>query len=41
MEECRSLANEVAQLRRELAMSGGAAAPAEAEDVNGVAFLAQ
>lgn len=41
MEERRSLANEVAQLRRELAMSGGAAAPAEAEDVNGVAFLAQ
>jgi alanyl-tRNA synthetase len=41
MEERKTLANEVSQLRRELAMSGGVAAPAKAEDVNGVAFLAQ
>jgi alanyl-tRNA synthetase len=41
LEERKTLANEVSQLRRELAMSGGVAAPAKAEDVNGVAFLAQ
>ena len=42
MDERRALANEVAQLRRELAMSGGAGqgAPAE-ETVGGVAFLGQ
>ncbi|WP_299030313.1 alanine--tRNA ligase [uncultured Sulfitobacter sp.] len=40
MDERRSLANEVAQLRRELAMSGGASAPG-AQTVNGVAFHAQ
>ncbi|WP_370283218.1 alanine--tRNA ligase [Pseudooceanicola sp.] len=44
VDERRALANEVAQLRRELAMAGGsgqgAAAP-EAEEVNGVKFLAQ
>ncbi|MEH6646012.1 alanine--tRNA ligase [Sulfitobacter sp.] len=40
MDERRSLANEVAQLRRELAMSGGASAP-EAREINGVAFHAQ
>ncbi len=42
-DERRALANEVAQLRRELAMAGGAgpgAAP-EAKTVNGTAFLAQ
>ncbi|WP_299631170.1 alanine--tRNA ligase [uncultured Roseobacter sp.] len=42
MEERRNLSNEVAQLRRELAMSGGGgiAAP-EAHQINGVAFMAQ
>jgi alanyl-tRNA synthetase len=43
MEERRALANEVAQLRRELAMAGGTgqgAAP-EAREVGGVTFLAQ
>ena len=41
LDERKSLSNEVAQLRRELAMSGGAAAPAEAEDINGTKFFAQ
>ena len=40
IEERRSLANEVAQLRRELAMSGGSSTP-EAAEVNGVKFHAQ
>jgi len=40
MEERRSLANEVAQLRRELAMSGGNSTP-EATEINGVKFHAQ
>ena len=33
--------NEVAQLRRELAMGGGAAGGPEAKDINGVKFVAQ
>lgn len=41
MDERKALANEVAQLRRELAMSGGGKAEPQAEDVNGMAFLAQ
>jgi alanyl-tRNA synthetase len=41
MDERKALQNEVAQLRREVAMSGGGAAPAEAQTVNGVAFFAQ
>jgi len=43
IEERKSLVNEVAQLRRELAMAGGSGATgiAEAQDVNGVPFLAQ
>ena len=42
IDERKALANEVAQLRRELAMSGGAkAAPVEARVINGVAFKAQ
>jgi len=41
LDERRSLANEVAQLRRELAMSGGGAAAPEAREVNGVKFVAQ
>ena len=42
LEERRALANEVAQLRRELAMSGGSGgAGTEARDVGGIAFIAQ
>ncbi len=42
LDERKQLANEVAQLRRELAMAGPAQGPgAEAETVNGVPFLAQ
>ena len=42
MEERRKLEGEVAQLRRELAMAGGAGqGGSEARDVNGVPFLAQ
>lgn len=43
MDERRALQNEVAQLRRELAMAGGAGqgGGAEPRDVNGVRFLAQ
>ncbi len=43
LDERKSLQNEVAQLRRELAMAGGAGqgGGAEARDVNGVKFFAQ
>ena len=42
LEERKALTNEVAQLRRELAMGGGGAAGEIApKDLNGVAFLAQ
>ncbi|MFT6605422.1 MAG: alanyl-tRNA synthetase [Halocynthiibacter sp.] len=43
MDERKSLSNEVAQLRRELAMSGGAgqSGAAEPKDINGIPFLAQ
>ncbi len=41
MDERKALASEVAQLRRDLAMSGGGQAAPEAEDVNGTPFLAQ
>lgn len=42
MDERKALANEVAQLRRELAVSGGGQTDAPAaEDVNGTKFLAQ
>ncbi len=42
MDERRALANEVAQLRRELAMGGGAGASLpEARDIGGVKFLPQ
>jgi alanyl-tRNA synthetase len=41
MDERRALANEVAQLRRELAMGGGAQGAAPATQINGVAFHAQ
>ncbi|MFW5881307.1 MAG: alanine--tRNA ligase [Roseicyclus sp.] len=40
-EERKALANEVAQLRRQLALSGGGQAGPEAIEVGGVAFLAQ
>ncbi|MDE3028320.1 MAG: alanine--tRNA ligase [Paracoccaceae bacterium] len=41
VEERRALQNEVAQLRRELAMGGGAATGPEAKKINGVAFVSQ
>jgi len=42
LDERKALANEVAQLRRELAMSGGAVSePAKAQNINGIAFKAQ
>ncbi len=43
LDERKSLQNEVAQLRRELAMSGGAGQGGgnDAKEINGVAFLAQ
>ncbi|MCX7299880.1 MAG: alanine--tRNA ligase [Rhodobacterales bacterium] len=39
--ERRALENEVAQLRRELAMSGGAKAQTDAKVINGISFKAQ
>ncbi|QJF51270.1 alanine--tRNA ligase [Roseobacter ponti] len=41
LDERRALSNEVAQLRRELAMSGGGTAAPEARDVGGISFMAQ
>lgn len=42
MDERKSLQNEVAQLRRDLAMAGGSgASDAEAKDIGGVTFFAQ
>jgi len=41
MDERKALTNEVAQLRRELAMGGGAKEAAPSEVINGVAFQAQ
>lgn len=41
IEDRKALANEVAQLRRDLAMGGGAAQATPAETINGVAFQAQ
>ncbi|MFK7754668.1 MAG: alanine--tRNA ligase [Sedimentitalea sp.] len=41
LDERRALSNEVAQLRRELAMSGGGQSAPDALDVNGVALVAQ
>ncbi|WP_135507473.1 alanine--tRNA ligase [Roseovarius aestuariivivens] len=41
LDERRALSNEVAQLRRELAMGGGATSGPEAKDVGGIKFLAQ
>ncbi len=41
IDERKSLANEVAQLRRDLAMSGGAKSEDKPKDINGIAFKAQ
>jgi alanyl-tRNA synthetase len=41
VEERKALANEVAQLRRELAMGGAGGTAAEAKEINGVKFMAQ
>ena len=41
LDERRALQNEVAQLRRELAMGGGASGGPEAREINGVRFIAQ
>ncbi|MDX5358757.1 MAG: alanine--tRNA ligase, partial [Rhodobacterales bacterium] len=41
VDERKALQNEVAQLRRELAMGGGSGNAPEAQDINGVKFLAQ
>lgn len=41
MDERKSLSGEVAQLRRELAMSGGAGSGPEVKDIGGVKFIAQ
>ena len=41
VDERRALQNEVAQLRRELAMGGGTQGGADAKDIGGVKFLAQ
>ena len=41
MDERKALSNEVAQLRRELAMSGGAQDAPAAKEINGVPFRAQ
>ncbi|MFV0513077.1 MAG: alanine--tRNA ligase [Jhaorihella sp.] len=37
----RELSNELAQLRRELAMAGGGSSEPKAKDINGMAFVAQ
>ncbi len=41
LDERKKLENEVAQLRRDLAMGGGSSAAPEAEDVNGLKFVAK
>ncbi len=41
LDERRALQNEVAQLRRELAMGGGASGGPEVQEINGVRFIAQ
>ncbi|MCV6585322.1 MAG: alanine--tRNA ligase [Marinibacterium sp.] len=41
LDERKALQNEVAQLRRDLAMSGGGSAQPEATEIGGVPFLAQ
>ncbi len=41
LEERRQLANEVAQLRRELAMGGGSSNGNDAREINGIRFISQ
>ncbi|PQV58474.1 alanyl-tRNA synthetase [Defluviimonas denitrificans] len=41
IDDRKALSNEIAQLRREVAMGGGAAAGPEAKDIAGVKFIAQ
>ena len=41
LEDRKALSNEVAQLRRDLAMSGGAEIAPEARDINGVSLVSQ
>ena len=41
LDERRQLTNEVAQLRRELAMGSGGASGTEAKEINGIKFVAQ
>ncbi len=41
LEERKALSNEVAQLRRELAMSGGGDKPSEVKEINGIKFVAK
>jgi alanyl-tRNA synthetase len=41
LDERRQLANEVAQLRRELAMGGGGVSGTDAKEINGIQFIAQ
>ncbi len=41
LDERRALSNEVVQLRRELAMSGGGKEPAEVREINGIKMIAQ
>ena len=41
LDERKALTNEVAQLRRELAMAGGGQAAPDAKDINGVSMIAQ
>ena len=41
LDERRALSNEVAQLRRELAMAGGGTTAPDVKDINGLSFVAQ
>jgi len=41
LDERKALANEVAQLRRELAMAGGGMAPVDIKEINGIKMIAQ
>lgn len=41
LDERRALSNEVAQLRRELAMAGGGGAGPEVKEINGISLIAQ
>jgi len=41
MDERKALSNEVAQLRRDLAMAGGGQTAPDTKDINGISFIAQ